>query len=134
MSDGLVYDQQLVLDYKHTLGAAHRAFLRALTEGRLLASGDGNRRYVPARPFAPDGTRLAAELEEVSARGVVLAATTAHHRPGAPVFGLIRIDGSETAMLHRLEQEVSAGTSVEAVWEEGADPSITAIRWFRATL
>jgi uncharacterized OB-fold protein len=125
----LIFEQKIDLPYTYTVGAAQRAFLRALAEGRLLASTDGERRYVPARPFAPDGTRLEG-LEEVPARGTVLAATTAVHRPGEPVLALVLIDGCETPMLHRLEEELEPGTPVEAVWESGAEPGILALRCF----
>jgi uncharacterized OB-fold protein len=130
MSDGLIFEQKIDLPYTYTVGAAQRAFLRGLVEGKLLASTDGSRRYVPARPFAPDGARLR-ELVEVEARGVVVAATTANHLQGSPVFALVLIDGAETPMLHHLEEALEPGTRVEAVWESGAEPGILALRCFR---
>ena len=131
MSDPqLVFDQKIDLPFTYTVGAAQRAFLRGLTEGRLLASTGNGERYVPARPFAPDGRRLAG-LEEVVARGRVVAASTAHHLPDAPVFGLILVDGCAVPMLHLLESELEPGTEVEPVFEQGAEPGIRAIRCFR---
>jgi len=130
MSGPIVFDQKIDLPYQYTVGAAQRAFLRGLTEGKLLASTGGGERYVPARPFAPDGRRLEG-LEEVAPRGRVLAATTARHLEGAPVFGLVLIEGAAVPMLHRLDEEYEAGTAVEAVFEEGAEPSILALRCFR---
>ena len=44
----LVFDQKIDLPFKYTIGAAQRAFLRGLTEGKLLASTGGGERYVPA--------------------------------------------------------------------------------------
>ena len=126
----LIFQQKIDLPYTYTVGAAQRAFLRGLAEGRLLASTDGGERYVPARPFAPDGRRLEG-LEEVPARGRVLAATTAHHLAGSPVFGIVQIDGSAGPMLHRLDTQLEPGTPVEAVWDEGAEPGILALRCFR---
>ena len=105
----LVFDQKIDLPFKYTIGAAQRAFLRGLTEGKLLASTGAGERYVPARPFAPDGRRLDG-LEEVPPRGRVVAATTAHHRPDAPVFGLVLVDGCAVPMLHLLESELAPGT------------------------
>lgn len=127
---GLVFDQKIDLPFTYTVGAAQRAFLRRLTEGRLLASTGGGERYVPARPFAPDGRRLDG-LEEVPARGRVVVSTTAHHLPEAPVFGLVLVDGCALPMLHRLETELDPGTVVEAVFEPDAEPGIRAIRCFR---
>jgi len=126
----LVFDQKVELAYQYTVGRVQRAFLRGLTEQRLLASTDGRRRFVPARPFAPDGTRLD-EVIPVEARGAVVVATTAHHLPGAPVFGLVHIEGTQGPMLHRLEELLEPGTLVEPVWEPGAAPAILAIRAFR---
>ena len=126
----LIFEQKIDLPYTYTVGAAQRAFLRGLAERKLLASTGGGERYVPARPFAPDGRRLDG-LEEIPARGRVLAATTARHRPGSPVFGLVQIEGAARPMLHRLEEELEPGTPVEAVWEDGAEPGILALRCFR---
>jgi uncharacterized OB-fold protein len=126
----LVFDQKIDLPFTYTIGTAQRAFLRGLTEGKLVASTGGGERYVPARPFAPDGRRLEG-LEEVEPRGRVIASTTAHHRPEAPAFGLVLVDGCATPMLHRLEEELLPGTAVEAVFEPGAEPGIRAIRCFR---
>jgi uncharacterized OB-fold protein len=128
----LVFEQKIDLPYTYTVGAVQRAFLRGLAEGTLLASTGGGERYVPARPFAPDGRRLDG-LEEVPARGLVLAAARAHYLPGSPVFGLVLIDGAATPMLHLLEAELDPGTPVEAVWEPAAEPSILALRHFRPT-
>lgn len=130
MTEPLIFHQKIDLPYTYTVGAAQRAFLRGLTERKLLASAGGGERYVPARPFAPDGRRLDG-LEEVEARGTVVAATTAHHLPGAPVFGLVLIDGTAVPMLHLLERELEPGTPVEAVWEDGAAPGIRALRCFQ---
>lgn len=131
MSDRLVFEQKIDLPYTYTIGAAQRAFLRGLGEGKLLASTGAGERYVPARPFAPDGRRLDG-LEEIAARGRVVAATVARHLPGAPVFGLVLVDGCAGPMLHLLEEELAPGTEVEAVFDEGAEPGIRALRHWRA--
>jgi uncharacterized OB-fold protein len=131
----LVSEQKIDLPFTYTAGPAHRAFLRGLAEGRMRASiGDDGERYVPARPFAPDGRHLT-RTEEVAPRGVLVAATVARHLPGAPAFGLVRVDGSETPMLHRLGEGAEAlapGTTVEAVFApEPREASVLAISHFR---
>ena len=126
---GLVFHQKIDLPYTYTAGRAQRAFLRGLAEGRFVGSHAGGPHYVPARAFAPDGTRLP-DLAEVAARGVVVACTTANHLDGR-VFGLVRVGDSPTPMLHRLEEPLEPGTEVEPVWEEGAEPGILALRCFR---
>ena len=129
---GLIFEQKIDLPYTYTTGRAQRAFLRGLAEGKLIGSHAGGPRYVPARAFAPDGSRLP-ELEEVVAAGVVVACTTASHL-GGTVFGLVRIGDSPTPMLHHLDEPLEPGTEVEPVWEEGAEPSIRALRCFRRVL
>ena len=42
----LIFDQKIDLPFTYTIGAAQRAFLRGLTEGKLLASTGGGERYV----------------------------------------------------------------------------------------
>jgi len=131
----LVYEQKIDLPYVYTAGAAQRAFLRGLAEGRIVASVDENGgRYVPARSHAPDGRPLAG-TEEVAPSGVLEAATTAHHLPGAPTFGLIRIDGSLTSLVHRLgggAEALAPGARVEAVFAAGhEEPSVNGIAHFR---
>jgi len=131
----LVSEQKIDLPFTYTAGPAHRAFLRGLAAGRVVASVDEHgRRYVPARPFAPDGRRLAG-TREVAPSGRLVAATVARHRPGAPAFGLVHVDGSETPMLHRLGEGAEAlgpGAAVEAVFAaEPREPSVLAISHFR---
>ena len=126
---GLIFHQKIDLPYTYTAGRAQRAFLRGLAAGKLIGSHSGGVRYVPARPFAPDGSRLP-ELDEVAADGIVVACTTARHLDGR-VFGLVRVGDSPTPMLHHLEEPLEPGTEVEPVWEQGAEPGILALRCFR---
>jgi uncharacterized OB-fold protein len=125
-----VFEQRIELSYRRAVGDAQRAFLEGLAERRLVASTDGERRFVPARPFAPDGRRLT-EVVELEAHGVVVASSTAHHLPDAPIYALVRIDGADLPMLHLLEEELPPGTSVLPVWEPDAELGIRAIRAFR---
>jgi uncharacterized OB-fold protein len=129
MTEQLIFNQKIDLPYTYTIGKVQRAFLRALTEGKLLASTDGTRKFVPARPFAPDGSKLP-ETVEVAPRGTVVASTRAGHL-GGKVFALISIAGCEGAMFHLLSEPLEPGTPVEPVWEQGAEPGILALRAFR---
>jgi len=131
----LVYEQKIDLPYVYTAGAAQRAFLRGLARGRIVASVDAEgARYVPARSHAPDGRPLE-RTEEVAPHGVLEAVTTARHLPGEPAFGLIRIDGSRTLLVHRVAEgaeRLGPGARVEAVFAPGErEPSVNAIAHFR---
>jgi uncharacterized OB-fold protein len=127
-----ISEQKIDLPYRYTAGAAHRAALNGLREGRLVGSRSGDHLAVPARPFAPDGTRLDT-FEEVAAEGVLAARTVAHHLPGAPAFGLIRIAGASWPLLHRLgdgAEHLEAGAPVRAVWRDEKTGSIDDIVHF----
>jgi uncharacterized OB-fold protein len=130
--DDLIYEQKIDLPYAYTAGPAHRAALTGLKERRLVGSRAGDLLGVPARPFAPDGTRLD-EYEDVPDEGVLEASTVARHLPGAPAFGLIRIDGATWPMLHRLGGGAEAlvpGARVRAVWRDERKGAIDDIAHF----
>jgi uncharacterized OB-fold protein len=125
----LISEQKIDLPYTYTAGAMQRAALNGLREGRLVGAGGGEHIVVPARPFAADGTRLDAPVE-LPDEGTVEAVTVAHHLPGRPVFGLIRIQGATTPLFHRLAGEVAPGARVRAVWREERTGSIADIEHF----
>jgi uncharacterized OB-fold protein len=122
----VVYEQKIDLPYTYTAGAAQRAAIVGLREGRFVGSAAAGQVYVPARAFAPDGTRLSA-LVDVPDHGVLEAATTAHHRPGAPAYGLVRLEGAANVMLVRLvegAEGLSPGAPVRAVWRAEREGSL----------
>jgi uncharacterized OB-fold protein len=128
----LVFEQEISLPYSYTAGAMQRAALIGLREGRLMASTNGTYTAVPAAPFAPDGAHLR-ETIELEATGTIEAVTVAHHLPGAPAFGLIRIVGASQPLLHRLgdgAESFAPGARVRAVWREQRSGSVDDIRHF----
>jgi uncharacterized OB-fold protein len=129
--EDIVYEQRIELPYVYTAGAAQRAALEGLSEGRLVASSADGWTNVPAAPFGPDGRRLR-EFLDAPDEGVVVAATKAHHRPGAPVFALIRIDRASNVMLHRIaaQDAPQPGVRVRAVWSSERTGSILDIEHF----
>jgi uncharacterized OB-fold protein len=128
----LVFDQAISLPYSYTAGAMHRAALNGLREGRLLGSTNGEYTAVPAAPFAPDGAHLR-ETVELASTGTLEAATVAHHLPGAPALGLIRLAGASQPLLHRLgdgAETLAPGARVRAVWREQRVGSIDDVEHF----
>ncbi len=128
----LVFDQEISLPYVYTAGPMQRAALIGLREGRLVGSTDGAYTAVPAAPFAPDGSHLR-QAVELSATGTLVVATVAHHLPGAPALGLIRIAGASQPMLHRLAggaETLAPGSAVRAVWRDQRTGSIDDIEHF----
>jgi uncharacterized protein len=127
----LVFEQKIDLPYVYTAGPVQRAALTGFSEGRLVGSAGGGYVAVPASPFAPDGRHLR-ETKDLEPQGVVEAVTTAHHRPGAPVFALIRIDGASEPLLHRLAEALAPGARVQAVWRDERTGSVSDIDHFVA--
>jgi uncharacterized OB-fold protein len=129
----LISEQQISLPYTYTAGAAQRAGLNGLREGRIIASHGGPHTVVPARPFAADGTALT-ETIELDQQGVLEAVTVGHHLEGTPAFGLIRLPGATTLLLHRLgggAERLRPGDAVVAQWRQERSGSILDIDHFR---
>lgn len=128
----MIFEQQISLPYVYTAGAAQRAALTGLRDGAIVASQGGGHVVVPARPFAADGTHLR-ETVTLSGEGSIEAVSIAHHLPGAPVYGLIRLDGATTLLLHRLgggAEHLAAGARVRPVWRAERTGSILDIDHF----
>jgi uncharacterized OB-fold protein len=128
----MIFEQQISLPYSYTAGAAQRAALTGLQAGEIVASTGRGHTVVPARPFAPDGTALR-EIVRLPDEGVLEAVTVAEHLPGAPAFGLIRLPGATTLLLHRLgggAEALGAGARVRAVWRADRSGSILDIEHF----
>jgi uncharacterized OB-fold protein len=129
---GMISEQKIDLPYTYTAGAMQRAALIGLREGRIVGASGGGHVVVPARPFAVDGTRLTDPID-LADEGVLEAVTVARHLPGAPAFGLIRLTGATTSLLHRLgagAEELGPGASVRAIWRSERTGSITDIEHF----
>ncbi len=118
--DYLISEQKIDLPYSYTAGAMQRAGLEGLRERRLVGASGGDHVVVPARPFGPDGTRLT-EPVGLPDEGTLEAVTVAAHLAGSPAFGLIRVEGATTLLLHRLgggAEALAPGAAVRAVWRE----------------
>jgi hypothetical protein len=128
----LVFNQEISLPYVYTAGPMQRAALIGLREGRLIGSTNGRYTAVPASPFAPDGAHLR-DTTVLDAIGTLEAVTVAHHLPGAPALGLIRVAGASQPLLHRLgdgAESLDPGARVRAVWREQRSGSIDDILHF----
>jgi uncharacterized OB-fold protein len=128
----LISEQKISLPYLYTAGAAQRAGLAGLRDGKLVASTGGSHTVVPARPFAADGTALS-DTADLADEGVLEAVTIAHHHAEAPAFGLIRLQGATTLLFHRLgggAENLAAGAAVKAVWRAERSGSILDIEHF----
>lgn len=128
----MVYHQQINMPYRYTAGRSQAAFLRGLAERRIIGSRAGEAVLVPARPHAPDGSPTG-ELVEVAQTGEVRGWTVHHHEGSVRVFGLVRIDGTDSDLLHVLdvaEGALTIGLRVRARWAAEAATEITALEAF----
>jgi uncharacterized OB-fold protein len=128
----LISEQKISLPYLYTAGAAQRAGLAGLHDGKVVASTGGSHTVVPARPFAADGTALT-DTVVLGDEGTLEAVTIAHHLVGAPALGLIRLPGATTLLFHRLgggAEQLAAGAAVKAVWRAERSGSILDIEHF----
>ncbi len=145
MSRVLSAPLQVAFPYTRSLGGVLGAFMTGLREGRVLGArvADG-RVVVPPVEFDPV-THAAidpADLVEVSSEGVVETWTWVTEPVAAQPFdrpfayALIRLDGSDTPMLHVVDADgpeaMSSGMRVRIVWREDRAGSITDIAHFAA--
>ena len=132
MVDALTYPQQISIPYHYTAGRADRAFLRGLADRRLVGSRHGEEVLVPARAFGPDGAPTG-DLVEVGPEGTLTGWTTVARDDGEVTYGLIRLDGATSVLLHRVDAPADVladGLRLRPRWASDPQPEITAIDAF----
>ena len=131
----------LPVRFRYTPGVGNGAFLEALRDrGVLLGSRCASCEvtYLPARLFCE---RCFAELEadtECGPEGTLESFTVAHvgldgePLPATDTYGLVRLDGADTVMLHRLRDVASPeiGMRVRAVIRDRRTASIDDLEGF----
>lgn len=135
MTEQMTVHQQIRLPYRYAAGSAQRAALDGLAAGVLRGSRCARCDIVlaPARPYCPRCCGATGAIVELSDAGVLEGWTT-RTRDGGPVtFGMIRPDGADTAMLHRVKAapgELAVGLRVKARWTSERRGEITDIEAF----
>lgn len=139
----LVHESRIQVPYSWSAGTVLTRFLRSLRDdGAILATRCPACRKVFAPPRRSCGTCFAdcGEWLEVGPGGTLVSFTQALYEsplhPGErPLFGLIRLDGADTSLLHRLGgaglADLQPGMRVEPVFAEKRTGSILDIRHFR---
>ena len=133
---------ELSVSFRYTPGVGNTAFFEALRDrGVFLGSrcDDCGVTYLPARIFCE---RCLAELEpsvECGPEGELLSWTLVRvdvddHPLDRPVtYGLVRMDGADTVLLHRLvdvDDDLSIGMRVRAVLATEREGSILDVEGF----
>jgi uncharacterized protein len=134
MTEQIVYAQQISVPYRYSAGYAQQAFLRGLQEHRILGSRarDG-RVLIPPRTYDEAGAPTEDTFVEVAAAGELRGWTVVERDGERRVFGLIRLDGADTDLLHLVDapsEALAHGLRVIASWGADAGPEITAIAAF----
>lgn len=134
-TEEMTVHQQIRLPYRYAAGWAQRAALDGLAAGVLRGSRCERCDIVlaPARPYCPRCSGATGAIVELSDTGV-LENWTRRTRDGVPVtFGMIRLDGADTAMMHRVEaaaDELAIGVRVKARWTSEKKGEITDVEAF----
>jgi uncharacterized protein len=133
---------ELSVAFRYTPGVGNTAFFEALRDRGVFLASRCDRcgvTYLPARIFCE---RCLAELEpsiECGPAGELLSWTVARvdvdDRPIDPpvLFGLVRMDGADTVLLHRLvgfEDDPELGARVRAVLAPSREGSIFDVEGF----
>ena len=128
--DLTTFHSEISMPYTLTPGRAAGTFLAEVKNRRIAGSRFASGRVVaPAQDFSSaDGEELDSFVDAPQT-GVLVGFT----RVDGEVLGLIRLDGCDNAFAHRILADLDAltiGARLAAVWEEGVETSILAIRGF----
>jgi len=131
----MIVHQRIRLPYRYTAGTAHKVFLRGLAEQRIIGCrcDSCGITLAPARPFCPRCSGATGEPVELGDTGILEGWTTVN-RAGRPVcYGLVRVDGADTALVHRVEaseEALAVGLRLRARWAGARSGEITDIEAF----
>jgi len=130
-SEARHWTDSIPLEYHYTVGVAGEDFRRELKEkGKLLASKcpQCKNSYVPARMYCPTCFVETKERATINRPGYVYSLTTVRADKtgrevrGAMVVALVKFQGFEGGIVHKLEaddpEKVKIGTKVEPVLKD----------------
>ena len=143
MSQPEILNQEFTLGYTYTrsTGPVVGRFLTALKNRSIVGikASDG-RVIVPPMEYDPDTAEELSEFVEVGQEGEIVSfAWVKEPREAHPsevpfAWAMIRLDGADVAMIHRIaaasEADVATGKRVRAVWADEPRGYIDDIRHF----
>lgn len=135
MGESIVLRQKINLPYRYTAGDFHKAFLYGLAERRIVGSRCDSCRTlaVPARPFCPTCSAHSADVVDMAPEAELVSWTTVTRDGKARTFGLLRVAGADTVMLHLIEagdRSLEEGLRLVPRWASDTVPDIMAIEAF----
>lgn len=135
--------QKIAIPFQYTPGPALLRFLEGLRDGKLLASGvrGETRKTVPPLSFCGRTWKPADDWAELPGTGVLESfAVVPHGMAELPqegeriVFGLVKLDGAETRLVHLIHARepggLRVGAKVRVRWRAERFPGIQAIAGF----
>jgi len=128
----MILEGTIKLPFSYAAGEIGSAFLVGLRDDQMVLAArcaTCSTVTAPARPFCSTCNRATDELVEVGPGGTLEALT---RQPGSGVFGLIRLDGADTPLVHRLvgDTEWRPGMRIIAVFAAERTGRITDIEGF----
>ncbi len=140
----LVFETRLLIPYRNYAGSVGSRFLREIRDHKRIM---GIRCPVCERVYVPPRSTCYAcfgqlhEWVQVATAGTLISFTEVHYaeriHPMRPPFmyGVVKLDGADTGLLHLLGEidgaKVEIGMRVEAVFEEQRVGGILDIKYFR---
>ncbi len=129
----MILADSIRLPFTYAAGGVGSQFLIGLRDERAILGarcGTCSTVTCPARAFCSRCHGAIADLVEVGSAGTLDAWSEV---PGKGVFGMIRLDGADTSLLHRLvgpPEQWRAGVRVTAVFAEERAGSVNDIEGF----
>ena len=140
----LVYKSKISVPYFWWAGETASNFFASLAEKKKILGtkcGKCGKVFVPPRKTCPQCYQEKTAWVELPCEGELVTFTVARRKlaamPKEPplIYGLIRLDGADTALLHMLGEvapkDVKIGMRVAAKFADGAQKNIMAIEYFR---
>jgi uncharacterized OB-fold protein len=142
----MVYKSKISVPYTWWAGDTASRFFISLRDERMIIGtrcGKCNRVFIPPRKVCPGCFTENTEWTDVSNEGTILAFSIARRQFASlpkgkkvpVIFGLVKLDGADTAMLHYLDEvkpeDVSIGMRVKAVFAGKRSGAIGDISHFK---
>jgi uncharacterized OB-fold protein len=144
--ESMVYQSKINVPYSWWAGdTASKFYITLRDEKKIIGTKCTacNKVFLPPRKVCPSCFTENTEWVNISDEGTVLTFTVArrqfaaipHDRQVPVIWGLIKLDGADTAMLHYLDEikpeNVTVGMRVKAVFSEGRNGTIRDISHFK---
>ena len=138
-----IVKQKIEIPFQYTPGPALLRFLEGLRDGKLLASGVPGqaRKTIPPLSFCGRTWKPAGEWSELPGTGVLesfaIVPRALAELPDAGarvVFGLVKLDGAETRLVHLVramqDTDLRVGARVKVLWNPARSAGIRDIAGF----